>query len=106
MAVMNGVRQWIFQRTTNLFLVIFGLFILAAVYNGLTYESTTALLSATWFKVFAIITLVLGCFNSVLAGWQIVGDYAGKFHLPEKLLNVIIVLVTLIFFVVAIGIIF
>lgn len=106
MAVMNGTRQWIFQRISNVFLVVFGIILLANVFGGLTYGSMTALLGASWFKFFALVTLVLGCLNSVLAGWQIVGDYANKFHLPEKLLNLIIVVVTLLFFVIAIGIIF
>lgn len=106
MAVMNGVRQWIFQRTTNVFLVIFGLVLLITAFSGISYESLSALLEAGWFKTLALVTLILGCLNSVLAGWQIVGDYAKKFHLPEKLLNIVIVLVTVIFFIMAVGIIF
>ena len=44
MAVMNGVRQWIFQRTTNVFLVIFGLVLLITAFSGISYESLSALL--------------------------------------------------------------
>jgi len=103
---MNGVRQWIFQRTTNVFLVIFGLVLLVNAFSGISYESFTALMGAGWFRALALVTLILGCLNSVLAGWQIVGDYAKKFHLPEKLLNIVIVLVTVVFFIAAIGVIF
>lgn len=106
MAVMNGVSQWMFQRTTNAVLVVFGLLLLVTFFNGLTYESLTSLLGATWFKIFAVITLVLGCINSMLAGWQIVGDYAKKFHLPGSLLMVIIGVVTAVFFVTGLGLLF
>lgn len=106
MALMNGVRQWVFQRVANAFLVLFGLLLLVTVLNGVTYESLIGLLAAGWFKVFALVVLVLGCLNSVLAGWQITGDYAKKFHLPEKPMLAAIVIITAVFFVVGLMILF
>lgn len=106
MAVMNGVQQWIFQRTANVLLVLFGLLILVTLMNGLTYESLTGLLGATWFKFFALIVLVVGCLNSILAGWQIAGDYARKFHIPNGLLMAFIIILTAVFFIGGIFVLF
>lgn len=106
MALMNGVSQWIFQRAANVLLVLFGLVILVTLMNGLTYESLTGLLNATWFKFFALVVLVVGCLNSVLAGWQIAGDYAKKFHIPSGLLMAFIVIVTAVFFIAGLSILF
>lgn len=99
MGVTNGVRQWVFQRIANVCIVAFVVILFATVFGGVSYESLAALMGATWFKVFALVVLVMGCLNSVLAGWQIVGDYARKFHLPENLLMTIVVLTTIGFFV-------
>ncbi len=102
----NGVRQWVFQRTANIVIVIFSILILITVFKGVSYESLMELIGATWFKVLALGALVLGCLNSILAGWQIVGDYARKFHLPDSLLMTFIVLVTIGLFAVGIMLIF
>lgn len=76
----NGVREWIFQRFSNLLIIIF-----AAVYIGLfwsletiNYESWQAMHNALWFKLFATFTLIVVMLNSVLAGWQIGTDYTQK----------------------------
>ena len=37
-------------------------------------------------KIFFSVTLILAGLNSILAGWQIAGDYAEKFGLNQKFL--------------------
>jgi succinate dehydrogenase hydrophobic anchor subunit len=37
-------------------------------------------------QMYLAITLVLAGLNSILAGWQIAGDYAEKFNLNQTLL--------------------
>ena len=80
----NGVYEWIFQRVSNVLIFVF-----VAVYLGslltmgtVNYESWLALHTATWFKVYATITLVVVMLNAMLAGWQIGTDYTQKVALP------------------------
>ena len=92
----NGVQQWVFQRISNVIFIIFGVVLLnAIVSDGLTYSALTALFATNAFKVYAATTLVFACANSILAGWQITGDYAVKFNIPPCLMIGITVLVSL-----------
>ncbi len=91
----NGVQQWVFQRFSNAVFVIFGVVVLMTITsNGLTYESLNALFAATGFKLFALLTLVLAFANSILAGWQITGDYAAKFNIPPTLMMSVTIIVS------------
>lgn len=76
----NGVREWLFQRFSNLLIILF-----AIVYIGLlvanaplSYEKWLALHSALWFKLYSSFTLVIVTLNALLAGWQIGTDYTQK----------------------------
>lgn len=92
----NGVQQWIFQRVSNAVFILFGLTVLfTIVSDGLTYEALSALFAAAGFKLFALVTLVLACANSILAGWQITGDYAVKFNIPPVLMMGVTIIVSL-----------
>jgi len=102
----NGVRQWIFQRFANVVLIVFALVLATSLVCGLTYDSLTGLITQTWFKVYLLFTLTIACLNSALAGWQVVGDYAQKFHLPSWLLMGVALIVTLIYFIYALILIF
>jgi succinate dehydrogenase hydrophobic membrane anchor protein len=91
----NGVQQWVFQRICNAVFIIFGVVLLVKLFsNGLDYASLTVLFASTGFKLYALLTLILACANSILAGWQIVGDYAVKFKLPPCLMMAVITLVS------------
>lgn len=95
MGMMNGVQQWIFQRISNAVFIIFGLVLLQTIVtDGLSYEALNALFDSTAFKVYAVITLAFAAANSLLAGWQIVGDYAVKFNLPPCLMMAVIIIVS------------
>lgn len=79
----SGVKQWVFQRISNAVFVIFGVVLLINFLDGgLSYETITGLLANTGFKVYLAVTLVFAALNSILAGWQITGDYAEKFGIP------------------------
>lgn len=76
----NGVREWLFQRFSNLLIILF-----SAVYLGLlltnaplNYEKWLAMHSAMWFKLYGSFTLVCVMLNALLAGWQIGTDYTQK----------------------------
>lgn len=80
----NGVREWLFQRFSNVLIFVF-----AGVYIGsilsmdsIDYATWSAFHTATWFKVFASVTLVIAMVNSLLAGWQIGTDYTQKIPIP------------------------
>ena len=69
-----GVKQWIFQRISNLVFVLFGLWLLVGLMGGGETATLAALLSDGSTKVFLTVVLLLAGLNSVLAGWQIAGD--------------------------------
>ncbi len=102
----SGVQQWVLQRSANVITIVFVLVLAAILASSPSYDSITALLAETWFKVYLTITLVAGCLNSALAGWQIAGDYARKIHLPVWTLSGLVNLVTLGYFVVALILIY
>lgn len=92
----NGVQQWVFQRVSNVVFIIFGVVLLKAILTqGLTYDSLNALLATTVFKAYALITLLFAGANSILAGWQITGDYAAKFNIPPTLMMGVTIAVSL-----------
>lgn len=94
----NGVQQWVFQRVSNVVFIIFGVVLLKTILtNGLTYDALNGLFNTTVFKVYAMITLIFAGANSILAGWQITGDYAVKFSIPPFLMMSIAVIVSVIY---------
>jgi len=99
MGIINsGVKQWVFQRIANALFVSFGICLLCVFLSsdGLTYEYIKTEV-ANW-KWYFVIVLVFACINSILAGWQIDGDYAKKFGLPSNIVITLgAVLVSLIF---------
>jgi succinate dehydrogenase hydrophobic membrane anchor protein len=90
----KGINQWLFQRVSNAVFVVFGLFLVYVLASGLSYDSLHALVDNTLVKVYLVITLVFAFLNSILAGWQITGDYAKKFHISETLMMGVCVLVS------------
>tara|TARA_B100000767_G_scaffold242092_1_gene238946 strand:- start:573 stop:890 length:318 start_codon:yes stop_codon:yes gene_type:complete len=92
-----GINQWIFQRLSNLAIVIFGLWLLVFLASPgiIDFNVLQDLTSDTPTLIFFSITLVLAGLNSILAGWQIAGDYADKFGLNQNLLVAIAVVVSL-----------
>ncbi len=85
--ITNGVQQWVFQRVANAVFIVFGIILLVNILtNGLTYEALTGLFASMGFKVYALVTLLFAFANSLLAGWQITGDYAAKFNIPPCLM--------------------
>ena len=80
----NGIREWIFQRVSNVLIFIYAAtyLTLVATMQPVTYESWLALHAAPWFKIYSSITLVVVMFNAILAGWQIGTDYTQKVPVP------------------------
>jgi succinate dehydrogenase / fumarate reductase membrane anchor subunit len=84
-----GVKQWIFQRASNALVVLFGLWLLATLINGVTSSTLNDALTGDISRVFLVIVLVAASLNSILAGWQIAGDYAHKIGMSEKLMTAV-----------------
>ena len=83
-----GVKQWIFQRLSNVAIVVFGFWLVyfLASPGAITSETINDLFSNTASLIYLTITLVLAGLNSILAGWQIAGDYSEKFNLNQTFL--------------------
>ena len=76
----SGTKEWIFQRVSNIAIIVWLVVYLGLVLSQseLTYETWSAMHDASWFKWYSTVTLVLAMINSVLAGWQIGTDYTQK----------------------------
>lgn len=76
----NGVREWMFQRISNVLIFVYAAFYIFTLLNmdEVNFETWTALHSAMWFKVYSTFTLVVVMLNALLAGWQIGTDYTQK----------------------------
>ena len=83
-----GVKQWIFQRLSNVAIVVFGFWLVyfLASPGAITPQTINDLFSNTASLIYLTITLVLAGLNSILAGWQIAGDYSEKFNLNQTFL--------------------
>ena len=92
-----GINQWIFQRISNLTIVIFGLWLLVFLSSPgvIDFQVLQDLKADTSSVIFFSITLILAGLNSILAGWQIAGDYAEKFGLNQKFLVSITAIISL-----------
>lgn len=102
----NGVQQWIFQRFSNIVIIVFVLVLLTVLSSDLSYASLSNLFAQAWFKIYLTFTLIFASLNSMLAGWQIAGDYAHKVSLPSWIFTGFGVLVTLVYALVALMLIF
>lgn len=92
-----GINQWIFQRISNLTIVIFGLWLLVFLSSPgvIDFQVLQDLKADTPSVIFFSVTLILAGLNSILAGWQIAGDYAEKFGLNQKFLVSITAIISL-----------
>jgi succinate dehydrogenase hydrophobic membrane anchor protein len=97
----NGIRQWLFQRLSNALIISFGIGLLYTLIaaDGLSYGSVSAFFSGGLVTSYLAVVLVFSCVNGVLAGWQIDGDYTAKFGLPKNMITIIAIVVSLIFLV-------
>jgi len=101
-----GAQQWIWQRSANLLTVVFVGVLFGVLAAGLSYESLVAMLGQTGWRTYLVLTLIFAGGNSVLAGWQIAGDYARKAHLPVWLPTGLVAAITLLYLVAALRLIY
>lgn len=101
-----GVKHWIFQRVSNALFVIFGIVLAVNLASGLSYEALQGLMSNSLVKVYLAVTLAFAFLNSILAGWQIAGDYAKKINVSEKLFVVVCAVVSAGYLVFGLSVIF
>lgn len=106
---MNGVNQWLFQRASNLIFIVAGLVLAALILcsqDSLSYAGIKDLLNSLWFQIAAVIVLLAAVVNSVLAGWQIIGDYAKKFNLPGSLIIALVIVISCLTLILGLDVIF
>lgn len=106
--IKDGVKQWVFQRVSNALIVTFGIALLYVFLSqdGLSYASLKALVTNSGFTYYLAFVLLFSCVNSVLAGWQIDGDYSKKFGLPANSLTVVAFVVSTAYLVYGLKILF
>jgi len=94
-----GVKQWLFQRASNLVFVVFGIWFFVSLLGGdfQSYETLAGLMSSLTARFFLGVVLLLAVLNSVLAGWQIAGDYAHKINTSQSLIVGFVVIVSAIY---------
>ncbi len=95
----NGVSEWLFQRATNFLIVLYGL-VMASYFlskSAADYEAMVEFFSEGWVILFSALVLVLACLNSILAGWQIAGDYLNKDKNLNKLFMRACIAITVIY---------
>jgi succinate dehydrogenase / fumarate reductase membrane anchor subunit len=80
----NGVREWIFQRMSNVMIFVYAIvyIYLMLSLDNMDYNAWVAMHSSLWFKWYSSITLLIVVINALLAGWQIGTDYTQKVALP------------------------
>ena len=73
----SGTSQWIFQRVSNLVIVAYSVLLVAllACMPEVNVTELKALIGTSWFKIVSSVCIVVFALNSILAGWQIAGDY-------------------------------
>lgn len=73
----SGRNEWIFQRVSNLSIVLWGGIFIAQLYllKEADHANFLTIFTPLWFKLYTSITLLIISLNSVLAGWQIGTDY-------------------------------
>lgn len=100
-----GVKQWLFQRSSNLVFVLFGAWFLISVISGAfnDYAGINTLLGSAAAKAVLAIVLLLAALNSILAGWQIAGDYAHKINVSSGVIVAIVAIISIAYLVVGIG---
>ena len=101
-----GVKHWVFQRVSNALFVVFSAALAYTLATGLSYEGLTALFASVPVKIYLAVTLLFAFANSILAGWQIAGDYAEKFHINHSLMVSVTVIVSLAYTLVGLYLIF
>lgn len=103
-----GVKHWIFQRLSNVIVIIFGIWLLALLADSepVTYATLTGLLNETSTRLLLLVTLVFACLNSILAGWQIAGDYAAKIGVSDSLMTGFGAVVSIAYFIAGFALLF
>lgn len=103
-----GVKQWLFQRASNLVFVLFGVWFFFALFTGsfTDYQNVAGLFTGLTSKVLLGLVLLLAGLNSILAGWQIAGDYAEKFGISQNLIVAFVAVVSIAYLVFGFGVLF
>lgn len=100
-----GVKQWLFQRASNAAFILFGIWLLLNINSGNGVTSAIATAEGTSLLFLAAI-LVLAGLNSILAGWQIAGDYAQKVGVSAGLITGLVAIASVVMTIVGLGVLF
>ncbi len=103
-----GVKHWLFQRGSNLVFILFGAWFLVSFISGgfSDYAGIASLQESVAAKAVLGVVLLLAALNSILAGWQIAGDYAHKINVSSGVIVAIVALISIAYLVVGAGVLF
>ena len=106
---MNGVNQWLFQRAANALFVVFSLALFAVLLCSKAtadFEAISSFLNAPAVQIALTLLLVVAGLNSLIAGWQIAGDYAKKFKIPTAVFIAITAVVSAVTLIIGLDVLF
>lgn len=109
MGIMNrgwGVKHWLFQRFSNFMFIVFGVGLLCTLMSAPDYPSLVSLFDNALLQLFLFVVLLLAIANSVLAGWQIAGDYSEKFNVSQNLIVGLVAVIGLVYLITGLKVIF
>jgi len=88
----TGLRDWLVQRYTAVFLGIYTLFLVGFVlmHNELTYEDWLALFASPFMQICTLFALVCVAFHAWVGLWTVLTDYVKPLFLRYLLEGVII----------------
>lgn len=92
-----GVKQWLFQRTSNFLFVLFGVWFFVSLLGGkfADFQTIVGLSESLAARIFLGLLLIIATLNAILAGWQIAGDYAHKINVGPNLIVAVVALISL-----------
>lgn len=91
----SGVKQWLLQRICNCFIVLYSIMLIGLIIAPPldNFTAVESLLAQIWFKLVSTVCIFIFAINSILAGWQIAGDYV-KGAVINKIFNGLCIIFT------------
>lgn len=73
----RGLRDWIIQRVTAVYLAVYaiGLFVYVLLHKSMSYHQWTALFSMLWFQIASVLCLIALAWHAWIGIWTVITDY-------------------------------
>ncbi|EKD70513.1 MAG: succinate dehydrogenase, hydrophobic membrane anchor protein [uncultured bacterium] len=92
----QGLRDWIIQRVSAIFMAVYLLLLIAYLFinPGLSFAEWHGLFSQTWMKIATILFLLAIVFHAWIGMWTIFTDYVKNFVIRSILHSLVILCLT------------